>query len=144
MTQFMNLVTMMSPNLGSGMISRRSARWRRDMDLSPLLRTLHAVFRTALLTVLDALGIQNAAEDVVTDAGKVLHAAAADHDHGVFLKVMTFARDVTDDFEAIGEAHFGDLAKRRVRLLRGRRVNACAYAALLRARLKMAGLFAID
>src|ERR1044071_7734091 len=80
-TQFMNLVRMVSPNLGSGMISRRSARWRRDMDFSPLLRTLHAVFRTALLTVLDALGIQNAAENVVTDAGKILHAAAADHHH---------------------------------------------------------------
>ena len=31
MIEFMNLVTTMSPNFGSGMISRFSALWRRDM-----------------------------------------------------------------------------------------------------------------
>src|SRR6185312_4973396 len=33
---------------------------------------------------------------------------------------------------AVGEAHLSDLAQRRVRLLRGRRVDARAHAALLR------------
>src|SRR6202162_2093365 len=95
-------------------------------------RTLRAVLRTALLTVLDALGVQHAAENVVTHAGQILDAAAADHDHGVLLKVMTFTRNVADHLEAGGQAHLGDLTKRRVRLLRGRGVDARANAALLR------------
>src|ERR1700704_1749505 len=95
-------------------------------------RTLRTVFRTALLTVLDALGIEDAAENVVAHARQILDAAAADHDHGMFLKVVAFTGDVTDDLEAIGQAHLGDLTKRRVRLLRGRGVDARANAALLR------------
>src|SRR5471030_1755858 len=95
-TEFMNFVMMMFPNLGSGFTSRFSAEWRRDIlfpsswpgssrpSTSQLvvpdprvslrspgmtlvifgsLRTLGAVLRTALLTVLDALGIQHAAEN---------------------------------------------------------------------------------
>src|SRR5690606_7013880 len=60
------------------------------------------------------------------------------------LKVMTFARDVADDLEAVRKTHLGDLAKCRVRLFRGRRVHSGTYAALLRARLKMARLLAVD
>src|SRR5471032_2862629 len=105
-------------------------------------RTLRAVLRTALLTVLDALGIQHAAENVVTYAGQILDAAAADHDHRMLLKVMAFTRDVADDFEAIGQAHLGDLTKRRVRLLRGRGVDARANAALLRRLLQRRHLLA--
>src|ERR1700676_972680 len=93
-------------------------------------RTLGAVLRTALLTVLDALRIEDAAENVVAHAGQVLDAAAADHDHGVFLKVMGLARDVADDLEAVGQAHLGDFAQRRVRLLWRRGVDARADAPL--------------
>src|ERR1700712_1480131 len=96
------------------------------------LRTLGAVLRTALLAVLDALRIEDAAENVVAHARQILDAAAADHDHGMFLKVVAFTGNVTDDLKAIGQAHLGDLAKRRVRLLRGRGVDARANAALLR------------
>src|SRR6478736_8210995 len=136
-TEFMNLVMMMFPNFGSGSTSRFSAEWRRDIDQVPeLLRTLRAVFRTALLAVLDALGIEDAAENVVTHAGQVLDAAAADHDHRVLLEVMALARDVADHFEAVGETYLGDLAERRVRLLRRRGVDARADAALLRALLQ--------
>src|SRR5437868_12342420 len=106
------------------------------------LRTLRAVLRTTLLTVLDALGIEDAAEDVVAHAGQVLDAAAADHDHRVLLKVMAFTRDVADHFEAVGQAHLGDLTKRRVRLLRGRGVDARANAALLRRLLQRRHLLA--
>src|SRR5215216_4554298 len=37
MMEFMNLVTTTSPNFGSGMISRFSALWRRDMRDSDLV-----------------------------------------------------------------------------------------------------------
>src|SRR6059058_2672925 len=98
MTEFMNLERTMSPNFGSGRISRFSGRRRRDigyfLSLQPvpellgepcpgltlvwLFRTLGAVFRAGLLAVLDALGVEHAAKHVITDAGKVAHAAAAD------------------------------------------------------------------
>src|SRR3954471_10882569 len=114
----------------------------RHLICSRLLRTLRAVLRTTLLTVLDALGIEDAAEDVVAHAGQVLDAAAADHDHRVLLKVMAFTRDIADHFEAVGQAHLGDLTKRRVRLLRGRGVDARANATLLRRLLQRRHLLA--
>src|ERR1700756_729751 len=105
-------------------------------------RTFRAVLRTALLTVLDALGIEDAAENMITHAGQILDATAADHDHRVLLKVMAFTWNVADDFEAVGQAHLGDLTKRRVRLLRGRGVDARANAALLRRLLQRRHLLA--
>src|ERR1700756_5275903 len=106
------------------------------------LGTLGAVLRTALLAVLDALGIQHAAEDVVAHAGQILDAAAADHDHRVLLQIVALTRDVADHLEAVGQAHLGDLAKRRVRLLRGRGVDARADTALLRRLLQRGHLLA--
>src|SRR6202030_142819 len=77
----------------------------RHLICSRLFRTLGAVLRTALLTVLDALRIEDAAENVVAHAWQVLDAAAADHDHRVLLKIVAFAGDVADDLEAVGQAH---------------------------------------
>src|ERR1700739_1536401 len=114
----------------------------RHLICSRLLRTLRAVLRTTLLTVLDALGIEDAAENVVAHAGQILDAAAADHDHGVFLEVMALTGNITDDLETIGQAHLGDLAERRVRLLWGRGVDARAHAALLRRLLQSRNLLA--
>src|SRR5581483_700881 len=96
---FMNLARTRSPNLASGVISRRSARWRRDISVS-LLRTLGAVERAALLAVLDALGVEHPADDVIAHAGKVLDAAAADQDDAVLLKIMAFAGNISQRFEA--------------------------------------------
>src|SRR5690349_4557809 len=101
MIEFMNLVTTTLPNFGSGLTSRFSAEWRRDIGIPRLLRTLRAVLRAALLAVLDALRIENAAEDVIANARQVLDAAAADHDHRVLLKVMAFTRNVADDLETV-------------------------------------------
>src|SRR6202012_4160010 len=67
------------------------ATTRHVFFLLALLRPLRAVLRARLLAVLDTLGIERAANDVIANAGKILHATAADHDHGVFLKVVAFA-----------------------------------------------------
>src|SRR3974390_1331829 len=99
---------------------------------SPLLRTFGAVFRTALLTVLDALGVEHAAQDMITRPRQIFHAAAANHHHRVLLQIVPLTRYVADDLETIGQPHLGDLAQRRVRLLRCRRIYARANAALLR------------
>src|SRR5216110_33527 len=112
------------------------------LAISGSFRTLRAILRTALLAVLDALGIEDAAEDVIAHAGQILDAAAADHDHRVLLKVMAFTRNIADHLEAIGQAHLGDLAKRGIRLLRGRGVDPRAHAALLRRLLQRRHLLA--
>ena len=78
-------------------------------------------------------GVERAADDVVANAREVLHAAAADEHDRVLLEVVTLARDVGRDFHAVGQANAADLAERRVRLLRRRRVDANADATLLRA-----------
>src|SRR6185312_7063513 len=109
---------------------------------APLLRPLGAVFRPALATILDALGIEGAANDVVAHAGQVLDASAADQHHRVLLQIVTLARDVARHLEGVGEPHARDLAQRGVRLLRRRRVDARADAALLRAFLKRRHLVA--
>src|SRR5580704_13683343 len=99
---FMNLARTRSPNLASGLISRRSARWRRDIVFS-LLRTLGAVERTALLAVFDALGVEHAANNVIAHARKIFDAAAADQDHAVLLKIVALARNIRQRFEAVGQ-----------------------------------------
>src|SRR5829696_4955187 len=146
MTLFMNLDSTMSPNLGSGRISRFSGRRRRDILVSflfsrvrnrsgaysrGLFGALGAVFGAALAAVLDTLGVEHAAQHVIAHAGQVAHAAAADQDDAVLLKVVAFAGNVADHLALVGEAHLGDLAKRRVRLLRRGGVNAGADSPLL-------------
>src|SRR6476469_2425263 len=149
MTEFMNFDRTMSPNLGSGRISRFSGRRRRDIGkflslqpvpglqsarglLSWLLGTLGAVLGTRLPTVLDPLRVEHAAKHVIADARKVAHTAAADQHDAVLLEVVALAGDIADHFALIGQADLGHLAQRRVRLLRGRRINTSANAAFLR------------
>src|SRR6476619_7858803 len=96
------------------------------------LLLLRAVTATGLLAVLDTLGVQRAADDLVADTGEVLHPAAADEHDRVLLEVVTDARDVRRDLDAARQAHAGDLAEGGVRLLRSRRVDAGADASALR------------
>src|SRR6476469_1384161 len=49
-------------------------------------RFLRAVLRTRLLAILDARGIERAAYHVITNAGQVLYATAANQHHRVFLQ----------------------------------------------------------
>ena len=90
--------------------------------------------------LLDTLAVQGTTDDVVADAGEVLHAAPADEHHRVLLKVVTHARDVARDLEAVREPDARHLAERRVRLLRGLGEHAHAHAALLRAVLQRRAL----
>src|SRR5437764_324746 len=120
MIEFMNFDTTMFPNFGSGWISRFSALWRRDIGRSLVfsfvvpnfeipgsryarpgmtlaargsLRPLRSVFRASLLAVLDALRVEDTAQDVVAHAGQVLHATATDHHHRMPLQIVALARD---------------------------------------------------
>src|SRR5699024_10558972 len=109
---------------------------------SSSLRTLGAVLRPALATGSDTLGIERAANDVITHARQVLHAAAADQNYRVLLQVMTFTRNVAHDLVAIGQAHLGDLTEGGVRLLRSGGVDTRAHPPLLRVGLHSRNLVA--
>src|SRR3989454_2297969 len=93
---------------------------------------LGSVLRAALSAILDSDRVERAADDVVAHPGEVLHASAADQDHGVLLQVVADARDVGRDLDAVGQAHARNFAECRIRFLRGRGVDARAHAALLR------------
>src|SRR5215468_2799579 len=129
------------PCFGSGSSSRVGVLPFLDMIyvrclialIQSALRPLGSVLRTALAALGDAGGVERAAHRVVAHARQVLDAAAADQHDRVLLQVVAFAADVADDFETVGQAHLGDLAQRRVRLLRRRRIDARADAAALRA-----------
>src|SRR5436305_12978947 len=113
---------------GSAINGRRGAGPLRGMSALLLLRAVPAA---SLLAVADTLGVQRAADDLVTDAGEVLHPAAAHEHHRVLLQVVAHARDVGGHLDATGEPHASDLAQRRVRLLRRGRVHARAHPAAL-------------
>src|SRR3546814_5241234 len=101
----------------------RISDWSSDVCSSDLLAVLHT------------LRIEHAAQDVIAHAGKVAHTAAADQHDAVLLEVVAFAGDIGDDFALVGQTDLGDLAERRVRLFRRRRIDTGAKAALLRVRL---------
>src|SRR3546814_9049924 len=105
--------------------SRRGALAGRSRTLGSgaLFGSLGAVLRTALLAVLHTLRIEHAAQDVIAHAGKVAHTAAADQHDAVLLEVVAFAGDIGDDFALVGQTDLGDLAERRVRLFRRRRID---------------------
>src|SRR6476660_8659169 len=99
--------TSCDPKTGSMSMGRFGAGPLRGISA---LLLLGAVAAASLLTVLDALGVEGAAADLVADTGKVLHPAAAYEHDRVLLKVVTDARDVSGDLDATRQAHAGDPA----------------------------------
>src|SRR5690606_16690077 len=132
-TMLMKRAMVSLPCLGSGRTERWGVLPLRDMSYSSGLRTLGAVLGARLATLGNAGGVERTADGVVTHTRQILHATAADQDHGVLLQVMAFATDVADDLFLVRQAHFGDLTQGRVRLLRGGGVHARADATALRA-----------
>src|SRR3954447_21637778 len=129
MTRLMTCWTRRERWTGSGSICRIWAAARRGMTD---LLLLHAVLRAGLLAVADAGGVERAADHLVAHARQVLDATAADEHDRVLLEVVPLAGDVGGDLDPARDAHAGDLAQRRVRLLRRGRVHARADAAPLR------------
>src|SRR3712207_3776004 len=140
-TLFTSWVTSGDWYTGSETRGRRGAGPLRGMSALLLLRAVPAA---SLLAVAHTLGVQRAADDLVADAGQVLHPAAPHEHHRVLLQVVADARDVRGHLDATGEADASDLAQRRVRLLRRRRVHAGAHATTLRGALQRRGLGLLD
>src|SRR3569833_572656 len=111
------------------MSGRRGAGPLRGMSALLLLR---AVTAASQLAVAHALRAQRAADDLVPDAGEVLHPATAHEHDRELLQVVTDAGDVGGHLDAVAQPDAGDLAQRGVRLLRRRGVHARAGAPPLR------------
>ena len=77
-----------------------------------LLGTLRAILGTTLAATVHTLGIKSAADDVITNAGKILDTAAADHNNAMLLQVVADAGNVRRDLVAVGEADTRDLTER--------------------------------
>src|SRR5688572_22727254 len=120
-------------NTGSAFNGRRGAGPLRGMSALLLLR---AVAAAGLLAVADALGVQRTTDDLVADAGEVLHPATAHQNDRVLLKIVTHAGDVRGHLEATHQTDPGDLAQRRVGLLGRGGVDARAHATPLGAALE--------
>src|SRR3954453_20690632 len=132
-TLFTSWVTSGELYTGSETNGRFGAGPFRGMSALLLLR---AVTAAGLLAVADTLGVQRTANDLVADAGEVLHPAATHEHDRVLLQVVAHAGDVRRHLDLAAELHTSDLAQRRVRLLGGGGVHARAHAAPLRTSLQ--------
>ena len=103
------------------------------------LGALCAVLGTALFAVCNALCVQRAANNVVTNTGQVTNTAASDEDYRVLLQVMADTRNIGGCLKTVGKTNSCDFTQCRVRLLRacGRYLGAhasslrCALVGLL-------------
>src|SRR5580692_782529 len=100
------------------------------------LGSLGAILRAALLAASNTYRVQSAADYVIAHSRQIFHTAAANEHDRVLLKIVANTGDISCDFDSIGQTHSGDFTQRRVRLLRSLRVDAGAYAALLRTSLQ--------
>src|SRR5262249_21766446 len=113
---------------GAGRVTATTAPPRPGRSLG----SFGSVLRAALTPILDADRVEGPADDVVAHPRQVLHPAAADEDDRVLLEIVSDARDVRRDLDAVREPNARDLAEGGIRLLRGSRVDASADTALLR------------
>lgn len=96
-----------------------TSSWHFDTPLG--LWPLGAVLGAALSSVSHSQCVFRTPDDMVAYPGKVLYPAASQQYYGVLLKVMTNTRDVSGNFDIIGQAYPGNFPKCGVRLLRRNR-----------------------
>src|SRR3984893_7461470 len=99
-------------------------------------RSFCSIFRAPLFSILDPLGVEHAAQNVVAHSRQILHPTAPDHHHRVLLQIVTFARNVANHLEPIGQPNLGHFAQCRIRLLGRGGIDPGTYAAPLRALLE--------
>src|SRR3954452_12019121 len=91
---------------GSGISSRRG----RAPFLGTSAFLLRAVTAAGLLAVAHPGGVEGAADDLVANAGKVLHTTTAHEHDRVLLRVVAFARYLGGDLHAARQTHACHLA----------------------------------
>src|SRR5690349_4120707 len=81
---------------------------------SSLFLFLRTVFGTAFLPVFHAGCIEASANNMVTNTRQVFYTTTSYQHDRVFLKIMSFTRDISNNFYLIGQTHFRYFTKRRV------------------------------
>src|SRR5688572_15478627 len=119
------------PTSCSSYLALRAMVGRRGMQLA-LARRLRAVLAATLAAVTHARRVERATHDVVLDGRQVAHLAAAHEHHRVLLQVVPDAGNVGGDLHPVDQPDARDLAKGRVRLLRGARHDLQADTTTLR------------
>lgn len=104
--------------------------------LDCLFLSFGTVFGTGTLPIRYAGRIQRSPDDMITHAGQILNAAAADQHDRVLLEIMTFPGNIRCDLHAVRQSDPGDFAQGRVRFLRRHRPHLKADAPFLRAGVK--------
>src|SRR5450432_503379 len=106
------------------------------------LRPLGPVLRSALLAVSHTGGVERAADHVISNAWKILHAASPNQHNRVLLQVVSHTGYISGYFDSVGEPHARHFPQRRIRLLGSGSVHARTNPALLRAAIqRRAGSF---
>ena len=95
------------------------------------LRALRTVERTCLVTVLNAVCIECATNDVVAHTGEVSYSATPDKNNRVLLQVVSDTGDISCTLEAVCQTDTSNFSKCRVRLLGGHGAYTCADSATL-------------
>ena len=132
MTALIKRVSVSEPYLRSGRQARFFLRGRRILFCR---RALRAITRAGRAALLETSGVELSAHYRVLDAD-VLHAAAAEHHHRVFLQIVPFSGDVGGNLHPVRESHTGDLTNSRVRLTRRLGGHLGTHAALEWRRIK--------
>src|SRR5947207_1102061 len=93
---------------------------------------LGSIFGSALVATIDAGSVERPTHDVIAHARQVLYASTTNEHDRVLLQIMTLARYIGGNLEAIGQTDTRDFAQCRVGLLGRGGVDARADAPLLR------------
>jgi len=101
---------------------------RRRRRPGTWLRAFHAVFRAADPAFFHTSGIQPSTNDVITHTRQILHRRRAPSRWSAPAN-CGLRPDVSNDLIPVGQAHLGDLAHRRVRLLGRARHDLNAHPA---------------
>ena len=63
------------------------------------------------MAIADAQAVQRTPNDVIADTGQVFDAPPADQHDRVLLQVVSDARNIGGDLNAVGQAHAGNLTQ---------------------------------
>jgi len=97
-----------------------------------LLGSLGAVFRAGILSILNPYGVQCSPHHVIPDTREILDTSATNQHDGVFLKVVSNARNIGSHFDPVCKADTRDFSQSRVGLFGSGGVNPRANASALR------------
>lgn len=90
------------------------------------------MFRSAPSSTRSSQRILDSSNTMEFRTWQIFHSTSSDRHHGMFLRIMTFARNVSKYIMSIAQPYFGYLTWSWIRFFRCSRRNTRAYSLLLR------------